>query len=230
MNNNVSFDSQLNRLDIYNNKELKKNNINIDFIDKISVVNSHLVHFVAKGLNHNINLVRPSHYKSISAVNKTSRKPFAQKRTGRARQGTLKAVHMRGGCVAFGFSSNVGSKSRYKSFFKINKKVKNLAYLHLIKNKFDNCKLIIFNSWNFIPKKTSQIFEVMQELKNTSYRFAFIYNNGLDFDKLIAVDNIKNCTKISANTLNVLDILRYHYLIFDIDALNKFMSLRNLNI
>lgn len=226
---NISRISKLNVIDTLSLNTIENQNFKIDFIDEIENVDAHLIHFVVKGTKHCSKMIRPSHYKSISAINKTSRKPFPQKRTGNARQGSLASIHMRGGAVAFGFSENAGSKSRLKSHFKINKKIKALAYIHIIKNKYDNEKILLFNDWKDFPVKTKDIADFKNKLGIKDQEpCLFVYDTQAEYSALLAIRNLKNCNTISASSVNVIDLLKNHYILFDIKSLTKFLSLRNL--
>ena len=72
--------------------------------------------------------------KTISQVSGTTKKPHSQKGTGKARQGSLRQVHMRGGAVSHG--------PVYRSHaFALNKKIRKLGLLHAINSKLDQEKL-----------------------------------------------------------------------------------------
>lgn len=105
--------------------------------------------------------------KGRSYVSGGGRKPFKQKGTGRARQGSSRAPHHVGGGRVFG-----PSPRDYNS--KINKKTKKLARKSVLTDKVNNKQLIVVEDFNFDEPKTSQLKSFLSALKVDSKKVLFI--------------------------------------------------------
>jgi large subunit ribosomal protein L4 len=97
--------------------------------------------------------------KTRAEVNKTKRKPHAQKGTGRARQGSLAAPHFKGGGVAF------GPKPKFDQHVKINKKEKRKAIRLLICDKIKNNSLHILHMPTMKEPKTKKVANFLDKLQ-----------------------------------------------------------------
>ena len=139
--------------------------------------------------------------KTRSEVKGRSKKPFAQKGTGNARQGSSKAPHFRGGAVS------MGPQNRDHSF-NLNKKEKLLALKSALSSKLLEDKIIFLESLEIKNHKT-------KELNNTLKKFNF--NSALfihsDDEKILnfkrASSNIPRLSMLSYKGLNVRDIITY---------------------
>ena len=151
--------------------------------------------------------------KSRSEVRGKSSKPFAQKGTGNARQGSSKAPHFRGGAVS------MGPQNRDHSF-SLNKKEKKIALKCALSDKNNSDSLIFLDSLEIKSHKTK---ELSQSLKSFNFDSAlFIYQ---DNDKLInfkrASSNIPKLAMLSENGLNVKDIISYEKVFIEEKSLKK---------
>ena len=150
--------------------------------------------------------------KNRSAVSGGGRKPWRQKGTGRARQGTIRAPQWRGGGVVFGPTPR-------KYTLKMNKKVRKLALKSALSLKFQAGNLIVVDNFNLESNKTKDFVKVMENLK--------IERKGLFVDKefnenlYLANRNIVNTKDIEATGINVLDIMNANKMIVSKDALSK---------
>ena len=111
--------------------------------------------------------------KTRSEIKGKAKKPFAQKGTGNARQGSSKPPHYRGG------ATSMGPQNRDHSF-SLNKKEKTLALRCALSNKIKNEDIIFINSLEVNNHKTKKLFERLKKFKFKSA--LFIHN---DSDKLI---------------------------------------------
>ena len=120
--------------------------------------------------------------KSRSEVNGRSKKPFSQKGTGNARQGSNKPPNFRGGAVS------MGPVNRDHSF-NLNKKEKSLALKSALSVKVQENKIVIIDSFEIKSLKTKDLFS---DLKKFNYNSAlFVYSqSGLDKNFKMASANI----------------------------------------
>ncbi len=139
--------------------------------------------------------------KSRSEVNGRAKKPFSQKGTGNARQGSSKPPNFRGGAVA------MGPVNRDYSF-SLNKKEKKLALKSTLSSKLKDDKIIFIDSFKTDSHKTKDLDKI---LKKFSYSSAlFIYSeNGIDKNFQLASSNIPLISSLSNKGLNVKDLLTY---------------------
>ena len=139
--------------------------------------------------------------KSRSEVSGRSKKPFSQKGTGNARQGSNKPPNFRGGAVSMGPINRDHS-------FSLNKKEKKLALKSTLSSKLKDDKIIFIDSFKTDSHKTKDLDKI---LKKFSYSSAlFIYSeNGIDKNFQLASSNIPLISSLSNKGLNVKDLLTY---------------------
>ena len=139
--------------------------------------------------------------KSRSEVKGRSKKPFSQKGTGNARQGSNKAPNFRGGATA------MGPKNRDYSF-NLNKKEKKLALKSALSVKLDEDKIIIIDSFEIKSFKTK---ELHSDLKQFDYYSAlFIHSDaGLNNNFKLASSNIPKISILNQKGINVRDLITY---------------------
>ena len=139
--------------------------------------------------------------KSRSEVNGRSKKPFSQKGTGNARQGSSKPPNFRGGAVS------MGPVNRDYSF-NLNKKEKSLALKSALSVKVQENKIVIIDSFEIKSLKTKDLFS---DLKKFNYNSAlFIYSqSGLDKNFKMASSNIPRISVLNQKGINVKDLITY---------------------
>ena len=98
--------------------------------------------------------------KTRSEVSGGGRKPWKQKGTGRARQGSIRAPQWRGGGIVFGPTPRDYS-------IRVNRKVRRLALKSVLSEKFAEQNLIIVDGFNFEAPKTKEFNKVMEALNIT---------------------------------------------------------------
>ena len=146
--------------------------------------------------------------KTRSEVSGGGRKPWRQKGTGHARQGSTRAPQWTGGGVVF------APKPRDYSF-KMNKKEKNLALKSALTTKVAEEKIIVLDSIKFEEVKTKNMVAVLDNLKVNK---ALVVLNDNDQNVVLSARNIPNVKTASTNTINVYDILKYDKMIVSKDA------------
>ena len=131
--------------------------------------------------------------KTRAEVSGGGKKPFAQKGGGRARQGSIRAPHYRGGGVAFGPTNN----RNYD--LKVNKKQKKLALYHAIAEKVANERLFVMDSILIDSAKTKDAVAMVNAL---GQRDVLVVKEMIDDKTFLAFRNVPNAYLIESNELN----------------------------
>ncbi|MBP0979126.1 MAG: 50S ribosomal protein L4 [Oscillospiraceae bacterium] len=147
-----------------------------------------------------------------SEVRGGGKKPWRQKGTGHARQGSIRAPQWRHGGVA------LGPKPRDYSY-SINKKVKRLALKSALSSKIISSNFIVLDKLSFEEYKTKQMIEVLSKLGVDKKTLIVMSEPDNKIKKSAA--NIPGVTTTLVNTINVYDILNHEKLIIVKDAINK---------
>lgn len=150
--------------------------------------------------------------KNRSAVRGGGRKPWRQKGTGRARQGSIRSPQWVGGGVVFG-----PTPRSYK--YKLNKKTRRLALKSVLSQKVAEGNLIIVDQLAFDAPKTKEFAKVLTNL-NVDSKVLVVLENDNDFAAL-AARNLPTVKVIGEDGLNVLDIVSYNKVILTQAALSK---------
>jgi large subunit ribosomal protein L4 len=149
--------------------------------------------------------------KSRSAVAGGGKKPYRQKGTGNARQGTVSAPHFVGGGVAFG--------PRPRSYaFKLNRKVKKLALCSALSARFHAEKLLVVNSL-VMDKISSKSFA--QIVNTLDVEGALVVIDQADNTVELSARNLHNVKVMRAEGVNVYDILKYPNLVLTDAAVSE---------
>ncbi|MEZ4357589.1 MAG: 50S ribosomal protein L4 [Eubacteriales bacterium] len=136
-------------------------------------------------------------------------KPWRQKGTGRARQGSIRSPQWTKGGVVFAPKPRDYKKS-------VNRKVKRIALKSALSLKAQEENIIVMKDLNLELGKTKEMFEILKNL-NVDKK-ALIVLDGENQNAVRAAANIQNVKTIAANALNVLDILKYEKFIITKDA------------
>lgn len=144
--------------------------------------------------------------KSRAEVSGGGRKPYKQKGTGNARQGSIRAPHYRGGGVAL--SINPRSYT-----FKMNKKERALALRSALSLKTQEKKLVIVDSLGMSSLKTKDIKAMLNKL-NITGKVLFVTSND-DENLYMGSRNLNKVNVILAEELNVFDIVNSDTLVID---------------
>ena len=135
-------------------------------------------------------------------------KPWRQKGTGHARQGSIRAPQWRHGGVVFAPVPRDYS-------FKMNRKEKRAALKSVLTSKLQESNLIVVDSIAFDDIKTKNMVRVMKALKAEK---AYVVLNGADRNVFLSTRNLPNVRLSQAGTLSVYDILKYEKLVLTQDA------------
>lgn len=167
-------------------------------------VNEHLVHMAV--LSHLANRRQGTQSaKTRSEVRGGGRKPWKQKGTGHARQGSTRSPQWTGGGVVF------APKPRDYSF-KINKKERQLALKSALTTKVLENKIIVVDAIKLDEIKTKKFAEVLNNLKVNK---ALVVLNENDSNVVMSAKNIPTVKTALTNTINVFDLLKYDTLVID---------------
>jgi large subunit ribosomal protein L4 len=140
------------------------------------------------------------------------RKPWKQKGTGRARQGSIRSPQWRGGGTVFGPVPRSYS-------YKLPKKVRRLAIKSALSSKVQAENILVLESLAFEAPKTKEFTSVLKGLSvNTK---ALIVTAGLDENVALSARNIPGVTVVAADGINVLDVLNHDKLIMTKAAVEK---------
>ena len=149
--------------------------------------------------------------KGISEISGTTKKPFKQKGTGNARQGSKRSPQMRGGAVIFG--PQVRSHAH-----KLPKQIKKLALKMAISKKVKDGKFRIINELKMSKPKTNLFRSKLAGLKLDSV--LFIDGKDIDNNFLLASKNVPKIDILPIEGINVYDILKRDYLVLSENAVN----------
>ncbi len=161
-------------------------------------INEHLVHMaVVQQLANNRQGTQKA--KTRSEVSGGGRKPWRQKGTGHARQGSIRAPQWTGGGVVFAPVPRDYS-------FKLNKKEKRAALKSALTSKVNDNKFIVLDELKLDEIKTKKFQEVLNNLKVEK---ALVVLNDNDQNVVMSAKNIPAVKTALTNTINVYDILKY---------------------
>lgn len=149
--------------------------------------------------------------KTRAEVRGGGRKPWRQKGTGRARQGSIRSPQWVGGGVVF------APKPRDYSF-KLNKKVKRLALQSALSVKAAEGKIIVMDELTLTEVKTKAMIQVLENIKCGK---ALIVMDGSNTNVMLSARNIPEVKTASVNTINVYDLLKYNTLVVTKEAVEK---------
>ena len=150
--------------------------------------------------------------KTRAEVRGGGRKPWRQKGTGRARQGSIRAPQWIKGGIA------LGPKPRsYK--YRVNKKEKQLAIKSLLSSKVLENDLVVVDKFDFKEIKTKQMADAMKNLKVEEKALIVLPSNNEVVQK--SARNLANVTTSSVNTINVYELLKNKKLVVTVDTIKK---------
>ena len=173
-------------------------------------VNEHLVHMaVVQQLANNRQGTQKA--KTRSEVSGGGRKPWRQKGTGHARQGSTRSPQWTGGGVVFAPTPRDYS-------FKLNKKEKRAALKSALSSRVADGKLIVVDELKFDEIKTKKFAAVMENLKVSK---ALVVLDKMDENVILSARNIPDVNTAQVGNINVYDILKGDTLVLTKDAVAK---------
>ncbi len=184
----------------------------IDLADGIfgAPIKSHLVHQAV--VLHLANMRQGTQKaKTRSEVSGGGRKPWRQKGTGHARQGSIRAAQWKGGGMIFAPVPRDYS-------FKMNQKEKRAALFSALTAKVQDNDLIVLDKLSFDAVKTKNMVKVLAALKADK---ALVVTKGNDRNVVLSGRNLPDIMMIPSNTINVYDVMKYKKLILTKDAVES---------
>ena len=173
-------------------------------------INEHLVHMAV--VQHLANKRQGTQKaKTRGEVRGGGRKPWRQKGTGHARQGSIRAPQWKGGGVVFAPVPRDYS-------FKLNKKEKRAALKSALTSRVKEDKFIVLDELKFDEIKTKQMVKV---LGNLNISKALVVLDGNDQNVILSTRNIPKVATAQADNINTYDILKYDTVIATKDAVKK---------
>ena len=173
-------------------------------------VNEHLVHMaVVQQLANKRQGTQKA--KTRSEVSGGGRKPWRQKGTGHARQGSTRSPQWKGGGVVFAPVPRDYS-------FKLNKKEKRLALKSALTSRVQDEKFIVLDELKLDEIKTKKMQEILDNLKVTK---AMVVTADDDKNVILSARNIPTVITSAANNINTYDIMKYSTVIATKDAVAK---------
>ncbi len=150
--------------------------------------------------------------KSRSDVSGGGRKPFSQKGTGRARQGTTRAPHMRGGGSAFGPAPR---SYRHKT----PKRMKRSSVLAVLSEKVRDGRVTVLEDMSLENGKTREMVRALDALKAEAP--VLLVADGADAGVLRAARNIPRLSMLPAALLNTVDLLNHRDVVMTVEAVRR---------
>ena len=187
-------------------KELELNENVFGIEPNENIVHSVIVNYMANQRQGTQNT------KTRSEVSGGGRKPWRQKGTGRARQGSIRAPQWIKGGIA------LGPKPRsYR--FKINKKEKQLAVRSVLSSKVNEKELTVLDKIELKEIKTAEMAKIMNNLKLTGKTLFVLPENDVNVQK--SARNIKGVKVSIVDTMNTYDLVKYDNLVLTVDSVKK---------
>ena len=150
--------------------------------------------------------------KNRSEVAGGGRKPWRQKGTGRARQGSIRSPQWRGGGIVFGPTPRSYS-------YKLPKKVRRLALKSALSAKVVEQNFVVLDALTLDAPKTKDFAAILKALEIN--KKALFVTAELNENAALSARNIPGVTVLTANGINVLDLLGHEKVVFTQDAVKK---------
>ena len=174
-------------------------------------INPHNLYLYAKAYLANLR-AGTAHTKTRSDVKGGGKKPYRQKGTGRARQGSIRAPQFVGGGVAHG-PKNTRNWSQ-----KINKKQKRVALKYALNEKAENGALFVVDSIKIESGKTKDAVAFLNQINQRDY---LVVVDTLDEKTFLAFGNIPYVKMIEVDELNAYDAASFYSIVFEKSAFEK---------
>ena len=199
------------KIDVYNIEGKKVNDVELKEDIFGIIPNEELVHSVI--VNYLANQRQGTQStKTRAEVRGGGKKPWRQKGTGRARQGSIRAPHWVGGGIA------LGPKPRSYSY-KLNKKERRLAIKSCLSSKVIENELTVVDKFEFNEIKTKEVAKMLNNLKLEGKTLILLPEKNEIIQK--SARNIKGVKTLSVNTINAYDLVNYKNLVVTLDTVKR---------
>ncbi|MEE3481951.1 MAG: 50S ribosomal protein L4 [Lachnospiraceae bacterium] len=184
----------------------------IDLSDAVFGIepNEHLVHMAVKQFLAN-QRQGTQKAKTRSEVSGGGKKPWRQKGTGHARQGSTRAPQWKGGGMVFAPVPRDYS-------FKMNRKEKRIALKSVLSSKVLDKKLCVIDGLSFTEPKTKEFAKVLSNLNLDKAIFVIDEKDADRANIILSAKNIPTVITAAPNTINVFDLLKYDTVVLTKDA------------
>lgn len=199
------------KIDVFDQKGKVAEHIDVDASVFGADVNTYLIHSVAVAQSNNARQGTKSSL-TRSEVRGHAKKPYKQKGTGNARQGSTKGPHMEGG-------GNVFAPKPRDFSTKVNKKERATAFVSAISGKLADKELLVLKDTKLATAKTKNVAKMLEGLK--IHGKALFVTDGVDADFVRSVANIPDASVTTAEQISVLDIVTFKYIIANVAAIRK---------
>ena len=198
------------KIDVYNIEGKKVSDI--ELADSVFGIepNEKIVHSVL--VNYMANQRQGTSNTKTRAEVSGGRKPWIQKGTGRARQGSIRSPQWFKGGIA------LGPKPRDYSY-RVNKKERRLAVRSVLSSKVLENNLVVVDSMNFDAIKTKNMVSALNNLKVEGKTLIVLPEKNENVQK--SARNIEGVKTSLVNTINVYDLLKYNKLVLTVDAVKS---------
>lgn len=199
------------KIDVYdvNGKKVKELELNESVFGiepNENVVHSVVVNYIANQRQGTQNT------KTRAEVSGGGRKPWRQKGTGRARQGSIRAPQWIKGGIALG--------PRPRSYvYKVNKKERALAVRSVLSAKVQEQELVVVDKLSLKEIKTAEMVKTLANLKVEGKAVVLLPANDVNVQK--SARNIEGVKTLTVDTINVYDLLKYNKLVVTEDTVKK---------
>ena len=199
------------KIDVYdvNGKKVKELELNESVFGiepNENVVHSVVVNYLANQRQGTQNT------KTRAEVSGGGRKPWRQKETGRARQGSIRAPQWIKGGIALG--------PRPRSYvYKVNKKERALAVRSVLSAKVQEQELVVVDKLSLKEIKTAEMVKTLANLKVEGKAVVLLPANDVNVQK--SARNIEGVKTLTVDTINVYDLLKYNKLVVTEDTVKK---------
>ena len=156
--------------------------------------------------------------KTRTEVSGGGRKPYRQKGTGNARQGSIRAPHYPGGGIVFGPHPRKYDKKQ-------NRKERRLALKSALSSKYQDKELVVVENLNVETNKTKDFNKVLENVKTTGK--VLVVADELSENLILASSNNRKVAVMSASEINVLDLVNANYLLIDESSVKKIEEVLN---
>lgn len=199
------------KLDLYNQQGEKTGTVDApkEFFEvkfKGGLVHEALLRQLSNGRN------AIAHTKTKAEVRGGGRKPYAQKGTGRARQGSIRNPHYIGGGVAFGPRNNASFEKRMP------KQMRRLAVFGALSKKADSKEVIVLDSFKTEKPSAKTFAALIKKLPVKQDALVVLGSKNANLE--MSARNVKNVKTILVNYLNIQDLIKYGEVVFLKDALD----------
>ena len=199
------------KIDVYDIEGKKVNDVELNEDIFGIIPNEELVHSVI--VNYLANQRQGTQStKTRAEVRGGGKKPWRQKGTGRARQGSIRAPHWVGGGIA------LGPKPRSYSY-KLNKKEKRLAIKSCLSSKVIENELTVVDKIELKEIKTKEVAKMLNNLKLAGKTLILLPEKNEVIQK--SARNIEGVKTLSVNTINAYDLVNYNNLVITLDTVKK---------